>query len=245
MRKRKLSTGNSNIKNSFANFFKSLKKELKLDSNDSSNIAQEKKIDSATEESSEQRKNEMTKQAELVIRNACYQELYESIENLEAGYLSKQSGGNRLDEVKFITSVQYSLPKPKEVGEKLNLKEINSKIDLTEKSYHTLIGACLYIHQRIKDDYYGSWSASFWATPETGSALFNLLNNLLISINTEIKQQSISQIKISFLLGEIDNISYPLAKGAKVPETNEQFKDNLDKYFEVLCPKESGAPSLN
>ncbi len=175
--------------------------------------------------------------AQLVIRSGCYKGFYNAISTLESDYNAKQPSGSRLDEVKFITSIFNQLPKPQEVSDNLDLSKLNLKNQLVEKSYHTLVGACLYIHQRITDDYTGSWSASLWSNSESNSQLFKILDKHLSLIAQDVKQLSINQLKMNFILDEMgEKFAYPIAKSTNKPESKELFMKNINEYMKELCP---------
>ena len=176
---------------------------------------------------------------ELYSISDTYNNFYTTISNLETDYLAKQTSGSRLDAVKFITSIQTLLLKPLQVSQDLNSSELNLKINMITKAYHTLVGACLYTHQSIKDDYKDSWSVTLFGNSESSSQLFKLLDKKLSTLTQEVKQLSINQLKINFISDEFNELNiFPLDKDTNMPETQEKFIKNIDRCMNDLCPED-------
>ena len=201
-------------------------------------------------EQSAELKQKLSLQAELLMHQGIYRGLYQSLKSLDNSYKKVSPSGTRQDEVDFITSVLNSLLDPSSIHTELDEKmQMMESLNKAQNSYQVLVGACIYIHQRIKDDYKDSWSAMLWSKPESSSGLLKILTGHLNAIDIVTQRVSINQLKVHVQMqaGELEQkhqIDYPKDKNSGKAESLEAFITNTLSLLEAFCP-DANAPSAN
>ena len=184
-------------------------------------------------------RDSMARRVELLRQHKLYNDLYDSLITLQDDYNKLSPNGTRSDQVDFITSILTTLIKPVDINLDFEEQFIDGQIK-AEDSYHTLIGACIYIQQQIKNEYKGSWSETFWSNSEKSSGLCNILTKYIENIDMEIQQISIDKLTVHINITEEDNntksmIIFPSNKKTGVLKTKDEVIDNLKQLLEQFC----------
>lgn len=193
-----------------------------------------------------------------------YKDIYEKVENIKHAYRSSKANENtllsnnitrsvfsalvpiisstehgRLSEISFINSVLHKMVclESALVEEENNqhlVEQLSFAIVEIQKSHILLVGACFYIHQRIKEEYKGA---------KVNSELYNLLDKLLAEITLDKKTLALTHLS-TFVQKNLSD-DYDSEEEASIDEEDSsvcdsEFDDGSDFQLTLPCIKSSG-----
>ncbi len=170
-----------------------------------------------------------------------YSELYLNVKNLSTSYSKKKNGaytlfsnpatkyligeGDRKSEINFINSLIPKLLDPNTLEESVEPEEqsvewLNQSIKDIQKDEFLLLGACVYIHERISSEY---------KEAKPTSKLHGILSSIVKGETTSRKESSLNYLKERADKNRIE-LRLPLEAATNEPESIGTFKQNCSTY---------------